>query len=74
MDETKVEVLDINIGKYDVDSIIVILNGKLTEICFDKTVNVSQYKDKEVYLIKENGNYSINEIINQETTEIEEDK
>jgi hypothetical protein len=66
MDETKVEVLDINIGKYDVDSIIVILNGKLTEICFDKTVNVSQYKGKEVYLIKENGVYKIEPIENED--------
>jgi hypothetical protein len=66
MDKTKVEILSVNIGRYDVDSISVILDDKLTEICFDKTVNVSQYKGKEVYLIKENGVYKIEPIENED--------
>lgn len=62
MDKTKVKVMSVNVGKYDCDSITVNLDGVVTEICFDKASTVAQYKDKEIYLSKEDGVFVISPI------------
>lgn len=59
MKKTKVKVLDVIIGKFDYDSIIVQVDNVKTEICFNKEVNISEYKGKYIYLTKENGKYKI---------------
>lgn len=59
MEKTKVKVLDVIIGKFDYDSIIVQVDNVKTEICFNKEVNISEYKGKYIYLTKENGKYKI---------------
>jgi hypothetical protein len=59
MEKTKVKVMNTNIGKYDVDSITVELNGVKTEICFDKKDEVIKYNGKEIYLSNDKGMYNI---------------
>jgi hypothetical protein len=59
MDKVKAKVTEVNIGKYDVDSITVILNKVKTEICFKKSDDVSKYLGKEIYLVENNGVYTI---------------
>lgn len=62
MDKVKVKVIDFNIGIYDCDSITAQLDGKKTEICFDKKDNISQYNGKEIYLSKKNDVFVIEPI------------
>lgn len=54
MEKNKVKVINATVGRYDFDSITVILDGVKTEICFDKKDNAIQYDGKEIYLTKDN--------------------
>lgn len=62
MEKTKVKVIGATVGKYDVDSITVELNGEKTEICFDKKDEVTKYVGKEVYLSSNNGIFFISPV------------
>ena len=62
MDKTKVKVISTTIGRYDYDSITVKLDNAITEICFNKTENVTQYQGKEIYLSQENGKFIISPV------------
>lgn len=79
MDKIKVFVEKINIGKHNTDSMIVSMNNKKTLICFDKSENITQYENKEIYLYRINGIYKINSIkenseyIDEETESIEKE-
>jgi hypothetical protein len=64
MEKTKVKVIDVVEGNFECDTVITNLNGVKTEICFDKKDKVSMFKDKEVYLSKENEEYVITSIDN----------
>lgn len=66
MEKTKVKVLDVIIGKFNYDSIIVKIDGVETEICFNKEVNVSEYNGKDAYLIKENDQYKITPFVDND--------
>ena len=55
----KTNIKDIIIGIYEYDSIIVDIDGKTTEIVFNKKDNISQYKGKDVDLVCEKGSYRI---------------
>lgn len=55
----KTKIKDVIIGAYEYDSIVVDIDGKTTEIVFDKKENVSQYKGKDVDLVCEKGVYKI---------------
>lgn len=66
MEKTKVKVLDVIIGKFDYDSIIVQVDNVKTEICFNKEVNISEYKGKYIYLTKENGKYKITPFVDND--------
>lgn len=54
-----VNIENINIGKYDVDSIVFQSNGSKKEICFDKSVNVGNYLGKTVKIKEVGGLYKI---------------
>lgn len=54
-----VKVINVNVGKYEVDSIEVIINKEKTEICFHKKDEVSKLLGKTIDLAFENGIYSI---------------
>lgn len=58
----KTKVLNVISGEFTVDSIIVELDNKTVEICFEKADNVTQYNGKEIELIEKNGIYTIKEI------------
>lgn len=55
----RVKIKDTVIGIYEYDSIVVDIEGKTTEIVFNKKDNVSQYKGKEVELVNDKGVYTI---------------
>ncbi len=55
--KTKIE--KVNIGIYDYDSIVAEIDGKKTEIVFNKKENVAQYEGKEVDLVNDKGVYKI---------------
>lgn len=55
----KVKVEKVAIGLYDYDSIFVKIDGKGTEIVFDKSEKVSQYEGKEIELVDDKGVYKI---------------
>ena len=55
----KIKVNDVVIGAYEYDSIITNIDGKKTEIVFNKVENVGQYRGKEVELVCEKGVYKI---------------
>ena len=55
----KVKVEKVIIGAYEYDSIVVDIDGKTTEIVFDKKENVAQYEGKEIDLVFEKGIYKI---------------
>lgn len=55
------KITSVNIGKFDVDSISIDVNGNRTEICFDKKQNISQFIGKDVVVKTENGVYTISE-------------
>ena len=59
MQTIKTKVQEINIGKYDVDSIVVNVDNQIIEICFNKNENIAEYLDKEIVLIEKQGLYSI---------------
>jgi hypothetical protein len=54
MGRTKVKVISVDIGNFDVDSFTVVLDGIITHICFDKKSNINQYLGKEIYLVNTN--------------------
>lgn len=58
--KTKIE--KVNIGIYDYDSIVTTINGKKTEIVFNKNDNVKQYEEKTVELVNTDGKYTIKPI------------
>lgn len=58
----KVKVESVAIGNYEVDSILAVINGVETQICFPKDKNVTKYIGKEIELIKKDGLYTITEI------------
>lgn len=62
MEKAKVKIVNIIIGDYDYDSMVVKLNGVKTEICFNKRYNISKYKGKEIFLTYDKGHYSITPI------------
>ena len=55
----KIKVDNVVIGAYEYDSIITNIDSKKTEIVFNKSEKVSQYKGKEVDLINDKGVYKI---------------
>ena len=55
----KVKVEKVAIGLYDYDSIFVNIDGKETEIVFNKSEKVSQYEGKEIELVNDKGVYKI---------------
>ena len=55
----KVKVEKVAIGLYDYDSIFVKIDGKETEIVFNKSEKVSQYEGKEIELVNDKGVYKI---------------
>lgn len=59
MQTIKTKVQEINIGKYDVDSIVVNVDNQIIEICFNKNENIAGYLGKEIVLIEKQGLYSI---------------
>lgn len=59
MDEIKVTVEQIVIGKYDCDCMYTSIDKQSIQICFDKKDNISQYNGKEITLVKTNGIYTI---------------
>lgn len=59
----KVKVKDVIIGAYEYDSIVVDIDGKTTEIVFDKKENLSQYMGKDVDLVYEKGVFKIKPFI-----------
>ena len=59
MDETKVTVEQIVIGKYDCDCLYTTINKKPIQICFDKKDKIAQYNGQEITLIKTDGIYTI---------------
>ena len=59
MGKIKTKVIASEIGKYNVDSITVKLNGKITSICFDKSHNVTRHNGNYVFLINKDGIYSV---------------
>lgn len=58
----KAKVESVVIGNYDVDSILTVVNGKETQICFTKDINVSKYTGSEIELIIKDGTYTITDI------------
>lgn len=63
--KVKVKKENIVIGKYDVDSIIIIDDNQKIQICFDKKDNISQYIDKEINILFKDNKYFIQEIANK---------
>lgn len=63
MENTKVNVIDVYIGKYECDSLTIELDGVSNEICFNKSDSIIQYAGKEVYLSKVNGVYVIKPVV-----------
>lgn len=59
MDKIKAKVISSEIGKFDVDSITIKLEDKITSICFDKSKNIAQFDGRDIYLINNNGVYNI---------------
>lgn len=55
----KTKIKDVIVGVYEYDSVIVDIDGKTTEIVFDKKDNISQYNGKEVELAYNKGVYTI---------------
>jgi hypothetical protein len=55
----RTKIKDVVIGAYEYDSIVVDIDGKTTEIVFDKKENISQYKGKEIELANDKGVYKI---------------
>jgi len=64
MNTISVKVEKVNIGLYDVDSIVVNINNTKTEICFSKKDNISKFQGKEVLIIRQDGKYIIQEKVN----------
>lgn len=58
----KIKVEKVTIGNFGYDSITVKIDGKETEICFDKKDNVSKYYGKMIELVSNKGVYSIKEV------------
>lgn len=58
----KVKIKDISVGKFDVDSILVTMDGIDTQICFNKDQCVEKYIGKDVELEEIKGIYTITEI------------
>jgi hypothetical protein len=63
MEKTKVKVVATTVGKYDCDSITVMLDGVKTEICFDKKDEVKKYVGKDIYLSKNNEVFIITPVV-----------
>lgn len=59
MEKNKVKVISGEVGKFDVDSITVELNSNITSICFDKKDDVTKYVGRYIYLINDNGTYTV---------------
>lgn len=59
----KVKVEKVVVGVYDYDSIFVKIDGKETEIVFNKSEKVSQYEGKEIELVSDKGVYKIKPIV-----------
>jgi hypothetical protein len=59
MAKIKTKVVSSEIGKFDVDSIAIDIDGEITSICFDKSDNVTKYDGKDIYIINDNGVFSI---------------
>lgn len=68
MDKFMAKVISIEIGKFDVDSIIINLDGVKTSICFNKTDNIAQYDGKDIFLTNDNGVFSIEPHVENKTT------
>lgn len=58
----KIKVESVAVGTYDVDSILAVINGVETQICFPKENNVSKFLGTEIELIKKDGVYTIADI------------
>lgn len=59
MNKIKTKVISSDIGRFDVDSITVSLDENITSICFDKSENISQYNEKDIYLVNNDGVYTV---------------
>lgn len=55
-------------GEYDYDCICVELDKKPIQICFHKKDNIKQFEGKQVYIIFDDGKYSIKEYRETEKT------
>ena len=65
MQTIRAKVQNVNIGKYDVDSIVTTIEGKTIEICFEKKYEVLKYLGNDVILSVNDGKYSIEPHINE---------
>ena len=61
MESIKTKIESVEIGKFDVDSILIEKDNELLGIAFDKKVNVSQYIGKNVIIQLKNLIYTITE-------------
>ena len=61
MNTIKTKIETIEVGKFDVDSIVIKNDDKDIEICFDKKLNITQYIGKEVIIKNEDGVFTITE-------------
>jgi hypothetical protein len=59
MDEIKVTVEKVEIGKYDCDCMYTTIDKIPIQICFNKDDKIAQYNGKEITLVKKDGVYSI---------------
>jgi hypothetical protein len=55
----KTKIKNVIVGAYEYDSIVVDIDGKTTEIAFDKSDEVSKYNEKEIELVCDKGIYKI---------------
>lgn len=59
MSKIKTKVISSDIGNFEVDSITVNLDNNITSICFDKNENITQYDGHNIYLINNDGIYTV---------------
>jgi hypothetical protein len=63
MESIKTKIDDVEIGKYDVDSILIKNGDTSIQICFDKKSNISQFIGKDVIIKNKNGVFTVSENI-----------
>lgn len=68
MNKIKTKVISSEVGKFEVDSIAVKVDGAIISICFEKDCNITQYDGKDIYLINNDGVYTVEPYVDQVST------